>query len=151
MSDIEVVLTENDPKLGERGKVLKVSRGYAVNFLFPNRKALLATPANLRSFEEEKARQSKEKAESRSRAEELAGKIQALTLTLEVPVGEGEKLYGSVTSLEVQRALAGKGASVERKAIHLEEPIRKLGAYDIPVKLHREVSAVLKLQVVKKK
>lgn len=151
MSDIQVVLTGSDPKLGERGKVLSVSRGYAVNFLFPHRKALEATPANLKSFEEEKARQSKEKAETRLLAEELAKKIQALTLTVEVPVGEGDKLYGSVTSQEVQRALAGKGASVERKDIHLEEPIRKLGAYEIPVKLHREVSAVLKLQVVKKK
>ncbi|MGH7197963.1 MAG: 50S ribosomal protein L9 [Candidatus Omnitrophota bacterium] len=151
MSDIQVVLTETDPKLGERGQVLKVSRGYAVNFLFPGRKALPATPANLRSFEKEKARQSKEKAEARSRAEELAGKIGSLTLTVEVPVGEGEKLYGSVTSQEVQRALAGKGASVDRKDIHLEEPIRKLGSYEIPVKLHRDVSAVLKLQVVKKK
>lgn len=151
MSDIQVVLTGSDPKLGERGKIVKVSRGYAVNFLFPQRKALEATPANLKSFDEEKARQSKEKAETRLRAEELAKKIQALTLTVEVPVGEGDKLYGSVTSQEVQRALAGKGASVERKDIHLEEPIRKLGAYDIPVKLHREVSAVLKLQVVKKK
>ena len=151
MSDIQVVLTGSDPKLGERGKVLKVSRGYAVNFLFPGRKALEATPANLRSFEEEKARQSKEKAETRSRAEELAKKIGSLTLTIEVPVGEGEKLYGAVTSQEIQRALAGKGAAVERKDIHLEEPIRKLGAYEIPVKLHREVNAVLKLQVARKK
>jgi large subunit ribosomal protein L9 len=151
MSDLQVVLTGSDPKLGERGTILKVSRGYAVNFLFPNRKALEATPANLKAFEEEKARRSREKAETRLRAEELAKKIGDLTLSIEVPVGEGDKLFGSVTSQEIQRALAGKGAPVERKDIHLEEPIRKLGAYDVPVRLHREVGAVLKLQVVKKK
>ena len=149
--NIEVVLTQTDPKLGDRGKVVKVAPGFAFNFLIPNKKALLATEANLKGFEREKARQEKSQSEKLTRAQELAAKITALSLTIEVKAGEGNKLYGSVTNHDVHSALTGKGIPVDKKNIHLPEPIHQLGSYQVPVKLHREVTVTLKLTVVKKK
>jgi large subunit ribosomal protein L9 len=149
--NIEVVLTENDPKLGQRGKVIKVSSGYAYNFLIPNKKAKLATASNLKSFDEEKARRSREEAEARSRAQELSKKIEALSLTLEMLAGEGEKLFGAVTTQDIQQALLSQGITLDKKSVHLEEPIKQLGAYTVMVKLHPEFQAKLKLWVVKKK
>ncbi len=148
---IEVVLTESDPKLGQRGEVVKVSAGYAHNFLIPHKKAKLATPANLKSFEEEKAHYAKVAAQGKAHAEELAAKITALSLTLEVLVGEAEKLFGAVTAQDIQQGLLSHGIALDKKEIHLEEPIKKLGAYTVPVKLHPEIQAKLKLSVVKKK
>ena len=149
--DIEVVLTEADPKLGPRGQVVKVSPGYAYNFLIPHKKAKLATPSNLKSFEEEKAHRVKEQVQAKAQAEDLAAKISALSLTLEVLVGEAEKLFGAVTAQDIQQGLVSQGIAVEKKDIHLEEPIRQLGAYTVPVKLHPEVQTKLKLWVVRKK
>ncbi len=149
--DIEVVLTESDPKLGQRGQVIKVSAGYAHNFLIPHKKAKLATLSNLKSFEEEKARHDKVQSQAKAHAEQLAAKISALSLTLEVLVGEAEKLFGAVTAQDIQQGLLKQGIAVEKKDIQLEEPIKKLGAYILPVKIHPEVHAQLKLWVVKKK
>ncbi len=148
--DIEVVLTEADPKLGQRGQVIKVSAGYAHNFLIPHKKAKLAIPSNLKSFEEEKARRDKEQLQARTRAADLSAKISALSLTLEVLVGEAEKLFGAVTAQDIQQGLLSQGIAVEKKDIHLEEPIKKLGAYTVLVKLHPGIQATLKLRVVKK-
>ena len=148
--DIEVVLTETDPKLGKRGQVIKVSPGYAQNFLFPNHKAMPATAANLKEFEREKARHTKEEAEHLAQAREQALRIASLSLRLEVSTGDGEKLFGSVTSQDIAEALAAQGVSLERKKIHLEEPLKKLGRYEVSIKLHPEVSAALKLALVKK-
>ena len=149
--DIEVVLTEADSKLGSRGQVIKVSAGYAHNFLIPHKKAKLATPPNLKSFEAEKIRRAKEQVQAKAHAEELATKISALSLTLEVLAGEADKLFGAVTAQDIQQGLLGQGITVEKKDIHLEEPIKKLGATTVLVKLHPEVQAKLKLWVVKKK
>ena len=149
--DIEVVLTETDPKLGQRGQVIKVSPGYAQNFLFPYKKAKPATAANLKSFEDEKARRVKEESEEKVRLTELAKKISTISLTLEVLAGEGDKLFGAITSQDIQLGLANQSIAVDRKGIHLEEPIKKLGAYTITVKLHSQIQANLKLWVVKKK
>ena len=149
--DIQVVLTETDPKLGKRGEIVKVSSGFANNFLIPNKKAILATPANLKSFEAEKEREVKSNAQKLAAAQELAQKITKVSLTVEVAAGEGDKLYGAVTNQDIQRALESQGAAVDKKEIHLEEPIRKLGAYQVPLKLHPEVSVTVKLWVVKKK
>ena len=148
--DIQVVLTENDPKLGKRGQVVKVSSGFAQNFLIPHNKAKLATPANLKSFEQEKARTAKEEAERLAQAKEQAARLSSVQLRLEVSVGEGDKLFGSVTSQDIVDALSNQGIALDRKKLHLEEPIKRLGGYHLPVKLHPEVSADLKLEVVKK-
>ncbi len=156
--NIEVVLTQDDPKLGKRGQVIKVSPGFANNFLIPQGKARLATPANVKGFVLEKERLSKEAGEAKGRAEALAQKLTACSLTMEVLTGPGsgtdpdaEKLYGAVTSQDIQQALLKQGISVDKKNIHLEEPLKKLGAYTVVIKLHPEVSASLKVWVVRKK
>ena len=149
--DVEVVLTQTDTKLGERGQVIKVSSGHAYNFLIPNQKAKLATPANLKSFKEEKERQSRKEGDRRAHAETLAKKINETSLTVEVLVGEGDKLYGAITAQDIHERLLSQGISLEKKDIHLEAPIRQLGAYQVPVKLHPQVSVNLRLSIVKKK
>ena len=147
---IEVILTENDPKLGKRGQVLNVSAGYAQNFLFPHKKAAPATAANLKKFNDEKARASKEEAAHLSSAKELGARLSGLSLRLEVSAGEADKLFGSVTSQDLAQALAEKGIIVDRKKIHLEEPLKKLGLYQVPLKLHPEVQVTLKVELTKK-
>ena len=149
--DIEVVLTQDDTKLGRRGQVVKVSQGFAHNFLFPQEKAKLATPSNLKSFQAENDRHLKRASEHRAEAESLAKKIEAASVTVEMLVGEGEKLYGAVTSQEIQQCLLNQGIAIDRKDIHLESPIKQLGAYQVTVKLHPEVNARFKLSIVKKK
>ncbi len=148
--DIEVVLLQDDVKLGKRGDVVKVSSGFAQNFLYPHNKAKSATPANLKSFEAEKARHAKGEEERLSRAREWAQKLKELTLTLEVSSGEGDKLYGAINSQDIVEALSRQNISLERKEVHLEEPIKKLGDYQVQVKLHPKISAQLKISVVKK-
>ena len=149
--DIQVVLTQDDPKLGKRGQVIKVSSGYAQNYLIPHQKAKLATPSALKSFQEEQARHARQEAENLAQARELAKKISGTSLNIEMLVGEGEKLYGAVTNQDIHEALFKQGVTVDRKDIHLEEPIKKLGAYEVSIKLHPEVSTKLKLWVLKKK
>lgn len=148
--DIQVVLTENDPKLGRRGQVVKVSSGYAQNYLFPNRKAQPATPANLKTYEAEKARRDKTDAERLAQARATAEKLRETVLTLEMSAGEGEKLFGAVTAQHLVEALASRGIACERKALHLEEPIKKLGRYEVEIRLHPEIAVKLKIEIVKK-
>lgn len=158
---IEVILTQDDPKLGKRGQVVKVSPGYAQNFLFPHHKAQAATAETLKVYREEAERRARADAERLEKAKADAEKLKSITLTIEMQVAESSskmfgpghestKLYGAVTSHEIADALARKGIKVERKNIHLAEPIKKLGAFEVPVKLHRDVTVSLRLSVMKK-
>jgi large subunit ribosomal protein L9 len=146
---MQIVLKEDIDKLGHRGEVVKVADGYARNYLLPLGKALPATPGNLKVIEREKrrylVRQTKEKAEN----ETLSGRIQALSLTLVRKVGENDVLYGSVTSGDVAEALSKEGIVVDKRRIQLAEPIKSLGIYTIPIRLHPEVTAEVKVWVVK--
>lgn len=148
--NVEVVLTQDDRSLGKRGDVVEVSSGYATNFLIPQKKAVLATAATVRNVEAEKARRAKHEAESLERAKILAAKLEKTFVRVEVLAGSDDKLYGAVTAQGIQEALQAQGIVLERKMLHLEEPIRLLGGHQVPVKLHPEVKAVLKLQVAKK-
>lgn len=148
--NIEVVLIETDPKLGKRGEVVKVSSGYAQNYLFPHGKAMPATPQNLRTFEAEKARAAKDEAEKLARARQTAARLAQTALTVEVAAGESDKLYGAVTSQDLQAALAKEGIQLERREIHLEEPIKRLGEFTVEIKLHPQVQASVKVRVAKK-
>ena len=148
--DIQVVLIESDPKLGKRGQVIKVSSGYAQNFLFPHHKAKLATPANIQEFDREKEKHSKEEAQKLLEAETLADRIRKLPLKLEVMSGDQEKLFGAVTTQDIVEELAKQGIVCDRKKAHLEEPIKKLGKYQVEFKLHPQVTATLQVEVVKK-
>ncbi len=149
--NIEVVLLQDDPKLGKRGEVVKVSSGFAQNFLYPHNKAKAATPGNLKSFQEEKKRLAQEEVDRISRARELAKTLAAMSLTIEVSAGEGDKLYGAVNSQDIVEALKKQNLLVDRKEVHLEEPFKKLGAYQVHIKLHSQVSTQLKVWIVKKK
>ena len=148
--NIKVVLTENDPKLGKRGDVVQVSSGYAQNFLFPHHKAKPATASNLKGFEQEKTRLEKEEAVRLEKARALGARISSASLMIEVLVGEGEKMYGAVTSQDIIETLSQQGILLEKKDIHLEDPIKKLGIHQVPVKLHKDVLIQLKLSVAKK-
>ena len=148
--DIQVVLTENDPKLGKRGQVIKVSPGYAQNYLFPNRKAQPATASNLRAFEAERAREAKTETDRLAQARALAGKLQTADVELQMPAGEGDRLFGAVTAQDIVDALGLSGVACDRKKVHLAEPIKKLGRYEVEFRLHPEVTAKLHVQVVRK-
>jgi large subunit ribosomal protein L9 len=148
--NIEVVLLDNDPKLGKRGEIIKVSTGYAQNYLFPNKKAVPATPENLKNFQAQKAKDARLQAERLAVAREAASKIEKADVTIPMLTGEGDKLYGAVTSQDIQAALRAEGILIERKDIHLDEPIRKLGTHPVTLRLHPDVTASLKVTVVKK-
>jgi len=145
---MQIVLKEDIDKLGRRGEIVKVADGYARNYLLPFGKALPATAGNLKVIEREKRRYvvmlTKEKEEN----EALAGRIQGLSLTLVRKVGESDVLYGSVTSGDVAEALSKEGVVVDKRRIQLSEPIKSLGIYTIPIRLHPEVTAEVEVWVV---
>lgn len=146
---MQIVLKEDIDKLGRRGDVVKVAEGYARNYLLPLGKALPATPGNLKSIEREKRRYVQVKMKEKEENESLARRIQALSLTLVRKVGESDVLYGSVTSSDIAEALAKEGVVVDRRRIQLAEPIKSLGIYTVPIRLHPEVTADAKVWVVK--
>jgi large subunit ribosomal protein L9 len=146
---MRIVLREDVDKLGRRGEIVKVSDGYARNFLLPKKKALPATEGNLKVIEREKrrylVRQSKEKEEAQALAQRVAG----VSCTIVRKVGENEMLYGSVTGADIAEFLLKEGISIDKRRIQLEEPIKALGIYTVPVRLHPEVPAEVKVWVVK--
>jgi large subunit ribosomal protein L9 len=146
---MRIVLREDVDNLGRRGEVVKVAEGYARNFLLPKGKALPATAGNLKTIEREKRRyvvqQAKEKQEAESQAQRLAG----LSCTVVRKVGENDVLYGSVTAADIAEYLEKDGIAIDKRRIQIAEPIKSLGIYTIPVRLHSEVTAQLKVWVVK--
>jgi large subunit ribosomal protein L9 len=145
---MKVILVETIPSLGKAGDIVQVAVGYGRNFLIPKKLALEASPANLKLLERQREsfldRASKEK----NQAQELASKIENLPFTLARPSGENEKLFGSVTSMDLQKFLAQQGIAVDRRKIQLPNPIKTLGSFAVPIKLHPEVTAQLQVQVV---
>ncbi|MBI2095880.1 MAG: 50S ribosomal protein L9 [Candidatus Omnitrophica bacterium] len=149
--DIQVILTEDDPKLGRRGEVVKVSRGHALNFLIPHNKARLATASSLKAFEAERAAREKKEAEALADATALAAKIQDTPVSVTVLTGEGGRLFGAVTAQDIVFAASERGVSLEKRQLILEEPIKKLGEHEVKIRLHANLQALLKVSVVKKK
>ncbi len=146
---MEIILLEDILPLGKAGDLVNVSDGYGRNYLIPNKLAIKATPKNRKKLEHEK-RFAQEKTDKVKRdAEKLANKIEEFSCTITKPVGESGKLFGSVTSKELEEHLNENGFQIERKQIELEEPIKNLGVYTIPIRLHPEVTANLKLWVVR--
>jgi large subunit ribosomal protein L9 len=146
---MQIVLKEDIDKLGRRGEVVKVADGYARNYLLPLGKALPATPGNLKVIEREKRRYVVRLSKEKEETEALSSRIQALSLTIVRKVGESDMLYGSVTSGDVAEALSKEGVVVDKRRIQLPEPIKSLGIYTIPIRLHPEVTAEVKVWVVK--
>lgn len=149
MITTKLILLQDVEKLGKAGEVVTVKDGYARNYLLPNRLGLLATEQNLKAFEAEKKRKQEAQEKERQEAERLAELISHTSCTIAVEAGKDDKLFGSVTSLDIQKALETEGIIVDRKKIDLEEHINQIGIYSVPIKLHPEVTANLKLWVVK--
>jgi large subunit ribosomal protein L9 len=145
---MQVILLENIPSLGKAGDQVKVSDGYGRNYLIPKKKAILATEKSLKVIEHQK-RQVQQRIEKAKRdAEKMAQQITTLSCTFAKTIGESGKLFGSVTSMDIENYLKENGIEVDRKKISLEEPIKNLGMFAVPIKLHPEVTAQLKVWVV---
>ncbi len=145
---MKVILIENISSLGKAGDIVQVAEGYGRNFLVPKKLALEATPANLRRLEQQREAFLSKATNEKQRATELATKIEELPCTLSRPAGENEKLFGSVTTMDLQRFLLEQGISLDRRKIFLPNPIKTLGSFTVPLKLHPEVTAQLKVNVV---
>ena len=144
---MEVILKEDVANLGHRGDVVKVADGYGRNFLLPRKLALQATLANKAVIEQMKTAAARRSATEKTQAEELVTKLEPLVLTFTRKSGENGQLFGSVTSADIASALEAKGFEVDRRKIQLVDPIKSVGDFSVAVKLHREVSAHLKVQV----
>jgi large subunit ribosomal protein L9 len=145
---MEVILREHVDNLGRRGEVVKVADGYARNYLLPRRLALLVTAGNRKQIERERAKYDVKEAEEKKIADAMAERLATVEIEIARKVGETEALYGSVTSSDIAAALAAKGFALDRRKLQLAEPIKRIGEFDIPVKLHREVTARIKVKVV---
>jgi large subunit ribosomal protein L9 len=145
---MKVILIENVPSLGKAGDIVQVAEGYGRNFLIPQKMALQATPVNLRHLEQQRETFLAKTTKEKEKAIELAAKIEKLSCALARPVGETEKLFGSVTTMDLQKFLQDQGISLDRRRIHLATPIKALGSYTVSLKLHPEVTAQWKVNVV---
>lgn len=148
---MEVILLKDVEKLGKKGEVLNVRDGFGRNFLLPRSLALQATRANRISVEKEKERAAKQKSQKKEEAEKLAQDLASLVLRLEVKAGEKDKLFGSVTAQDVAEALKEKGFALDKRQVHLSEPIRSLGAHAVTVELETDVKTTVQVEVVKEK
>jgi large subunit ribosomal protein L9 len=146
---IHVVLTDDLPNVGKSGELVRVRPGYARNFLIPRGLAVGATQENVSRIEHEKKVAEQRAAKAKKAAEELAGKLASVKITITKPVGEGDRLYGSVTSRDVEEALAAQGYTVDRRRIELET-IKALGTYQVPVRLATSVTATIEVTVAAK-
>jgi large subunit ribosomal protein L9 len=144
---MDVILLENIEKLGNRGQKVKVADGYGRNFLLPRKLAVAATPQNLKWIEQQRVRFLKLESKEKGEAEDLAGLLQGVSVSLTRKAGEKGTLFGSVTALDVAESLAAQGYKIDRRKIHLDPPLKLLGEYDVSVKLHREVTATIKVKV----
>lgn len=145
---MEVILREDIDKLGNRGSVVKVADGYARNFLLPRRLAVAATEANKKIVAQEREAWLRKEARLKSEAEDLAKLLSAVTLTITQRAGEEGHLFGSVTSKDIAEALEKQNFSIDRKKIQLEENIRQVGEHKVPVRLYRDVTADITVNVV---
>jgi len=146
---MEIILRERVEKLGGKGDIVRVSDGYARNFLLPKKLAVLATAPNIRQIEQEKAAAVRREAVEKQEAEALALQLSKVLLSFTRKVGEHDVLYGSVTSMDIAEALDAKGFTLDKRKVELAEPIKSLGKVDVPVRLHREVTAFVGLVVSK--
>jgi large subunit ribosomal protein L9 len=146
---MEVILRDHVEHLGRRGEIVKVADGYARNYLLPRKLALPATDANRKWVERAQKQTAARDLEERGTAEAIAARLNALEVTINRKVGENDQLYGSVTNADIAEALAAKGFEIDRRKILLPDPIKALGETTVPVKLHRDVTAQVKVTVAK--
>ena len=146
---MKVILKQDIDKLGTTGNIVEVADGYGRNYLLPRGLALKANPGAEKVAEQIKKAKGRKIQEEKTNLEELAKKLSKLSLTIPVQVGEDEKMYGSVTSIDIANMLKQEGIEIDKKKIILKEPIKKLGVFNIQIKLHPEVTAEVKAWVIK--
>lgn len=145
---MEVILLENVPSLGKAGDIVQVAVGYGRNFLLPKKLAMEATPRNIRLWEQQRETLLQKKSKELERAREEAQKLENISFTIARSAGESEKLFGSVTTSDLQKLLQEQGIFVDRKKILLPNPLKRLGTFTVPIKLHPEVTAQMKIQII---
>ena len=146
---MEVILREDIEKLGGRGQVVKVAAGYARNFLLPKRLAVEATDSNRKIVEQERHAHLRKEAKQKGEAEDLSKLLGGVSVTIVQKAGEADQLFGSVTSKDVADALAAKNFTIDRRKVQLDEPIKQLGEFKVPVRLHKDVIAEITVNVVR--
>lgn len=145
---MEVILKEDIPNVGKMGEVVRVRDGYARNYLLPRGLVLEANKKNLKTFEHQKRVVASQKERVGKQAQTMAEKLAQVSIVISVKAGEEGKLFGSVTNMDIEKALKAKGVDVERRRIHLADPIKMVGDYEVPVRLTSEVQANIKVSVV---
>ena len=146
---MEVILKEDVPQLGQRGDVVKVAEGYGRNYLLPRKLAIEATKANKVVIEQMKQSVVRRSAVEKADTEALAKQLDAVTLSFQRKAGEKDHLFGSVTSSDIAEALEHKGFNIDRRKIQLHDPLKSIGEFDVPIKLHRDVTSRVKVVVEK--
>ena len=144
---MEVILKEDVNKLGHRGDVVTVKDGYGRNYLLPGKLAMEATPANKAVIEQMKVSAIRKSAAEKDGAADLGAKLNEVVLTFERKSGEHEQLFGSVTAADIAKELEAKGYEVDRRKIHLDEPLKSVGEFHVPIRLHREVTAHVQVNI----
>jgi large subunit ribosomal protein L9 len=148
---MEVILREHVEHLGRRGDIVKVAEGYARNYLLPRKLALAVNEGNKRQIERERKNAESRELEEKTQAEAFAARLAELEIAIPRRVGENDTLYGSVTTVDIASALAAKGFEVDRRKIVLTDPLKALGQVTVPIKIHRDVTAQVKVSVVPEK
>ena len=144
---MKVILREDVPNLGKSGDLVSVKPGFGRNYLLPRKLAVLANESNVRQLQHDREVISAQQAKLRGAAQTQAQKLEAVVVRISRKVGEQDKLFGSVTSLDIAEALAAQGLKVDRRAIHLAEPIKTTGKHAVEVRLHREVLSTIQVEV----
>jgi len=146
---MKVILRQDYEKLGKVGDTVEVKRGFGMNYLIPKKIAYPAKPNYVRMIQEEQRQKQVQVNKQKKQSEVLAKKLESVSVTLAVSVGEGDKMFGSITNQDIADALAKQDFEIDRKKIELEEPIKALGIYSVPIKLHPEIEVKIKVWVVK--
>jgi large subunit ribosomal protein L9 len=146
---MEVILKEDVPKLGHRGEVVKVAEGYGRNYLLPRKLAIEATSGNKAVIEQMKSSAVRKTAVEKADSEALAKQLEAVSLSFHRKAGEKDHLFGSVTSSDIAEALEKQGFNIDRRKIHLDEPLKSIGDFEVPIRLHRDVTSKVKVSVAK--
>ena len=147
---MELILCQDVEKIGKVGDVIKVKDGFARNFLIPRKLAYMATPTNVKKIEQQKIKKAKEDEKIQREAEALAEKLSKVSCTITVEVNDLERLYGSVSEMDIAKTLEDEGFSIDKKFIKLDNPIDQLGIYEVNIELHPKVAAKVRLWVAKK-
>jgi large subunit ribosomal protein L9 len=146
---MKIILRQDYEQLGKAGDTIEVKRGFGMNYLIPKKIAYPAKPNYVRMLNEEQRQKLVQQNKQKKYAEQLAKKMESVSVTLAVSVGEGDKLFGSVTNQDIAEALVKQGYDIDRKKIELTEPIKALGIYSVPIKLHPEIETKIKVWIVK--